>query len=334
MDPVDRAGDAVARARGDLGGGRRVDHHLPRRAAVRAARALRRGRGRRRGHLAQGLARHDPAAARHPLHHADPAGHRDRAGVPRAVPVHRRRSGRRDARRSCSTSTTRRSATASAATTARRPRCRCCSRSCSAILSWLYFKLTEPLEHRNEHRSRPPRPRRACAASCRGAASAAGASATSIDDLAERTIVSDVRAPPHRHAVRDVGDPRLPGRHARDRRPRADPVAREVRGHADAGHAVAAVRAVAERDRLGEPVDRVERHPHRPVLLEHDRHRRGRLVLAAVHRDDRGLRAVGAASAVRADPERARARDAVHPRDRAARAAVPDDREPAAPRRT
>ena len=96
VDPVDGAGDAVARARGDLGGGRRIDHHLPRRAAVGAAGAVRRGRGRRRRHLAQGLARHDPAAARHPLHHADPAGHRDRAGVPRAVPVHRRRSGRRD----------------------------------------------------------------------------------------------------------------------------------------------------------------------------------------------------------------------------------------------
>ena len=39
---------------------------------------------------------HDAAAARGPAHHADPADHRDRAGVPRAVPVHRRRPGQRD----------------------------------------------------------------------------------------------------------------------------------------------------------------------------------------------------------------------------------------------
>ena len=72
------------------------DHHLPRRAAQRAAGALRRGRGRRRRHLAQGLARHPAAAARRDLRHADPAAHRDRAGVPRAVPVHRGRSEQRD----------------------------------------------------------------------------------------------------------------------------------------------------------------------------------------------------------------------------------------------
>ncbi len=94
--PVVGAGDALARARGDVGGRRRLDHHLPRRAAQRAARAVRRGRGRRRRHLAQDLARHAAAAARHPLHHADPAGHRDRAGVPRAVPLHRRRTEQRD----------------------------------------------------------------------------------------------------------------------------------------------------------------------------------------------------------------------------------------------
>ena len=35
LDPERSHGDAVARARGDLGGGRRHDHHLPRRAAPR-----------------------------------------------------------------------------------------------------------------------------------------------------------------------------------------------------------------------------------------------------------------------------------------------------------
>ena len=41
-------GDAVARAGGDLGGGRRHRDHLPRRADQRAGRAVRRGGGRRR----------------------------------------------------------------------------------------------------------------------------------------------------------------------------------------------------------------------------------------------------------------------------------------------
>ena len=50
---------------------------------------LRRGRGRRGEHLAQGLAHHAAAVARRHLRDADPAGSRDRAGLPRAVPVHR-----------------------------------------------------------------------------------------------------------------------------------------------------------------------------------------------------------------------------------------------------
>ena len=50
-------GDAVARAGGHVGGGRRHRDHLPGRADGRPARAVRRGRGRRRRRLAQGLAR-------------------------------------------------------------------------------------------------------------------------------------------------------------------------------------------------------------------------------------------------------------------------------------
>ena len=46
--------------------------------------------------LGQDLARHDAAAARRPAHHLHPADHRDRPGVPRAVPVHRRWSRERD----------------------------------------------------------------------------------------------------------------------------------------------------------------------------------------------------------------------------------------------
>ena len=89
-------GDAVAGPRGHLGRGGRHGHHLPGRARQRPRRALRRRRGRRCRRLAQGVARDDAAAARRPAHHADPADHRDRSGVPRAVPVHRRRAGPRD----------------------------------------------------------------------------------------------------------------------------------------------------------------------------------------------------------------------------------------------
>ena len=48
------------------------------------------------GALAEGLARHAAAAARHPARDDDPADHRDGAGVPRAVPVHVGRPGQRD----------------------------------------------------------------------------------------------------------------------------------------------------------------------------------------------------------------------------------------------
>ena len=46
--------------------------------------------------LAEGLARHDAAAARRAAHHVHPADHRHGPGVPRAVPVHRWRPGQRD----------------------------------------------------------------------------------------------------------------------------------------------------------------------------------------------------------------------------------------------
>ena len=92
-----RHGHAVTGARGDLGGGRRHRDHLPGRARLGAPRAVRRGRGRRRRRLAQGLARHRAAPARHHGDHPDPADHRHRAGVPRALPVHRRRPRQRHA---------------------------------------------------------------------------------------------------------------------------------------------------------------------------------------------------------------------------------------------
>src|SRR5690606_17129832 len=94
---VDR--DAVARPRGHVGRGGRHDHHLPRRAHQRPARALRRVRGGRRGSVAQDLARHAARAARRPVHHAHPPGDRHGAGLPRALPVHRRRAEQRDAHR-------------------------------------------------------------------------------------------------------------------------------------------------------------------------------------------------------------------------------------------
>ena len=62
QSPAD--GDAVARARVDLGQRRRDGDHLPRRADGREPRALRGRVGRRRLALAQGLAHHDPAASR------------------------------------------------------------------------------------------------------------------------------------------------------------------------------------------------------------------------------------------------------------------------------
>ena len=49
------------------------------------------------GILAQGLARHAAAPARHHADHPDPADHRHRPGLPRALPVHRRRARQRDA---------------------------------------------------------------------------------------------------------------------------------------------------------------------------------------------------------------------------------------------
>ena len=56
--------DAVDRHRGDVGGRRGDRDHLPRRAAQRPARAVRRGRGRRRVDLAEDPLRHAAAAAR------------------------------------------------------------------------------------------------------------------------------------------------------------------------------------------------------------------------------------------------------------------------------
>ena len=88
MAAVAEHGDAVARARGDVGQRRSDRHHLPRRADERQQRALRGGVGRRRGALAQGLAHHAAAAPRRAARDDDPADHRDGAGLPRAVPVH------------------------------------------------------------------------------------------------------------------------------------------------------------------------------------------------------------------------------------------------------
>ena len=94
-------GDAVARARVDVGERRSHGDHLPRRTDDRELRALRGSRGRRRRSPAQGLAHHAAAAPRSPARDDDPADHRDRAGLPRAVPVHLGRAGERDADRAC-----------------------------------------------------------------------------------------------------------------------------------------------------------------------------------------------------------------------------------------
>ena len=91
-----RAPHAVARARVDLGERRRHGHHLSRRTDRRDPRALRGGLGRRRVAVEQDLARHAAAAARRPARDADPADHRDGAGLPRAVPVHLGRPGELD----------------------------------------------------------------------------------------------------------------------------------------------------------------------------------------------------------------------------------------------
>src|SRR5439155_15825869 len=88
LAPVAGHGDAVARARVDVGERRRNGDHLPRCADEREQRAVRGGGRRRRRHPAEDLARHAAAAARRPSRHDDSANHRDRAGVPRAVPLH------------------------------------------------------------------------------------------------------------------------------------------------------------------------------------------------------------------------------------------------------
>ncbi len=63
----------------------------------RQPRALRGGLGRRRGALEEGLARDAAADAHRAAGDDDPPDHRDRAGVPRAVPVHFGRTRQRDA---------------------------------------------------------------------------------------------------------------------------------------------------------------------------------------------------------------------------------------------
>ena len=70
-----------------------------------------------------------------------------------------------------------------------------------------------------------------------------------------------------------AGTARLPRRGGT----RTDPVAGQVRDHADPGHPAHADGAVAERRRLGEPAHRVGRPRPRALLLEH-RHHRLRLV--------------------------------------------------------
>ena len=115
-------GDAVTRARVDVGERRRHGDHLPRRAHRRELGSVRGRRGGRREPAAEGVARDVAAAARRAARDDDPADHRDRAGVPRAVSVHVGRAGERDADRAASRSTTTRSATRSAAITARRRR--------------------------------------------------------------------------------------------------------------------------------------------------------------------------------------------------------------------
>ena len=123
LDPEAAHGDALARARGDLGRGRRHDHHLPGRAARRAAascttppRSTAPGIWRKVWHVTL------PQLRGVLLRHADPADHRHRAGVPRAVPVHRRRSGQRDDDRAAADLPVRVPEQSRAATTARRRR--------------------------------------------------------------------------------------------------------------------------------------------------------------------------------------------------------------------
>ena len=86
-------GDALDRDRGDLGGRRRDGDHLPRRAAQRAARAVRRRRGGRGVHLAQDLARDAAPDAGGAVRDPDPAADRDGAADHGAAAVHARRAG-------------------------------------------------------------------------------------------------------------------------------------------------------------------------------------------------------------------------------------------------
>ena len=100
-------------------------------------------------------------------------------------------------------------------------------------------------------------------------------------------------------------------------------VAGEVGGHPDPGHARAADGAVAERHRLGEPATawndvHIDQYFWNTVVVA-----LGSWFAPDARGDDGRLRAVGAAAALRPIAQRARARDPVRSRRRAARAAVP-----------
>ena len=168
-----------------------------------------------------------------------------------------------------------------------------CSRSSSPSFV-VYFRLTRPLEHlmttrRPRRRSREGYARRpgiAAATSVGALEPARGDDSTARLD--ERSIVSafERRRPGMRCGV---ADPRAAARAARRRRSRSDAVAGKVRRHAHAGHPAHPYGALAERHRLGEPRRRRGTTSRSmQLLLQHD------LVIAlglvahpAVHRDDR-----------------------------------------------
>ena len=87
---------ALTGARGDLGGGRRHDDHLPGCTDRRPARPVRRRRDRPRAIWRKIWHVTLPQLRGVLLHHADPADDRDGPGISRAVPLHRRRPEQRD----------------------------------------------------------------------------------------------------------------------------------------------------------------------------------------------------------------------------------------------
>ena len=229
-----------------------------------AAGALRRGRGRRRRALAQALERHPAAAARDPVHHADPADHRHRAGLPAAVPVHRRRAGELDHDDPAPDLPVRlheqprrrvrqgHRAEPHARDLPRRPLDRVLPRhrADGATIDDLGFR---------------PRCRQ------RGLLAGRAGSAPRETAEADRGIVSksDWGRPGIRIAGTIVNI--AAGHRARRDRPAAAALAAQVGGHPDAGDPDASARAVPHRVGVVEHREGVERRAGREVLLQHRR---------------------------------------------------------------